>query len=190
MQFHGGLNSGENTICINGKVTGPHASQFYSVHVFFFFFFSSQSLLYCRHSSSHNILVFCLSRLKIDFLANVSRWEMVVGQQYFSLGFPTCQNKSVLPRPRSTLSLMNLTFQSDKVFSVVALTMMFAGLTVFDFIKPLAMAFAIFPPPRKPTFALNSLAILIRPSSNLVLAQPQAAQDRNVLVQKVLQIWK
>ena len=68
--------------------------------------------------------------------------------------------------------------------------MMFAGLTVFDFIKPLAMAFAIFPAPRKPTFALNSLAILIRLSSNLVLAQPQVAQDRNVLVQKVLQIWK
>ena len=66
--------------------------------------------------------------------------------------------------------------------------MMFAGLTVFDFIKPLAMAFAIFPPPRKPTFALNSPAILIRPSSHLVLAQPQVAQDRNVLVQTVLQI--
>ena len=85
------------------KVTGPNASQFYSVHVFFF----TQSLLYCRHSNTHKILVFSVSRLKIDFLANVSWWEMKVGQQYFSLGFPTCQNKSALttPRPRSTLSL-------------------------------------------------------------------------------------
>ena len=60
-----------------------------TVYMFFFvgggvfFFFFTQSLLYCRDSNTHKILVFSVSRV----------WEMMVGQQYFSLGFPTCQNK-------------------------------------------------------------------------------------------------
>ena len=50
------------------------------------------------------------------------------------------------------------TFQTARVFSVAALTVMFPGFTVFDVINPLAIAFAMLPPPIKPTF--NSSAIL------------------------------
>ena len=60
------------------------------------------------------------------------------------------------------------TFQIFKVFSVIALAIIFSGFTSPDFINPVAIAWDIWPPPTKPSF---TLAAIFRKRSNTSLQQ-------------------